>query len=77
VETLSCRAYITDALKVIVENTSKAPVLGVGIVDYGTILSNSWYDLIQPKEKEEIPKDTRSCQEITQDIFKRIRGEMN
>ena len=67
--------YITDSLKTVAENTSKAPVPGVGVVDYGTILTKRWFDLINPHEEEKPVDDPRTCREITADIFKRIRGD--
>lgn len=66
--------YITDSLKTIVENTSKAPIPGVGIVDFGAVLTKRWADLLHPQKEEKTEEDPRSCREITADIFKRIRG---
>jgi hypothetical protein len=67
--------YVTDVLKLIAENAQKAAVPGVGVIDVGATLSKRWIDLTQPEKQEpEKPEDTRSCREITDDIWARIRG---
>lgn len=66
--------YITDSLKTIAENTSKMPVPGIGVVDYGAVLTKRWVNLLDPPKEEKVEEDPRSCREITADIFKRIRG---
>lgn len=72
-EKQSYQIYVTEALKAIAENTTH--FLGMdGIVDHGKTLSKSWYDIVTAKPKEEKPEDNRSCEEITADIFKGIRG---
>ena len=69
------RMYVTDTLKVIAENTSKSAVPGVGVVDYGAVLTKRWIELaedIQPKSEEK--EDPRTCSEIAHDMWQRIRG---
>lgn len=71
------RAYVTDALKTIAENTSKAAIPGVGVVDFGTVLTKRWAELAEPEKqkKEEAPEDNRPAREIAVDIWARIRGD--
>lgn len=66
--------YVTDALKLIAENAQKAAVPGVGVIDTGATLTKRWIELVHPKPQQEEPEDTRSCREITDDIWARIRG---
>lgn len=70
------RLYVTEALKAITQNTSQAVIQGAGVVDYGTRLTKSWHEIIDfdSQEKQEEPEDTRSCREVTDDIWRRIRG---
>lgn len=68
-------AYVTDALKAIVENTSRAAVPGVGMVDVGVRLKERWYDIALEQKKEKKPvEDDRPCAEIAADMWSRIRG---
>ena len=59
------RAYISDALKCIAENTMHFAG--------GSSMTKRWVDVVETKEPE--PEDPRPCKEIAADIFKRIRGE--
>lgn len=71
---LAFRIYVTDALKMLVENTTH--YLGLnGIVDYGRTLTARWYDLVSGNipETEKPEEDTRSCAEITAGIWKRAK----
>jgi hypothetical protein len=59
----------------IAENAQKAAVPGVGVIDVGATLTKRWIELMQPEKQEpEEPEDARSCREITDDIWARIRG---
>lgn len=70
------RTYITDALKLIAENSQKAAVPGVGVIDVGSVLTKRWAELIDAqKEEKKKPEDNRPAAEIAHDIWKRIRGE--
>lgn len=71
---LRYRAYITDALMIIAENTTHF-VGAKEMFDYGKSLNSRWVDLVKPqKKKPEEPKiDNRSAAEIAQDIWKRMR----
>lgn len=66
------RVYVTDALKAIAENTTHFAGLD-GIVDYGTSLSMRWIDALEPQQQE-VEEDDRSCTEIVDDIWERIRN---
>ena len=67
------RVYVTDALKAIAENTTHFAGLD-GIVDYGTSLSMRWIDALEPQKEEAVEEDDRSCTEIVDDIWERIRN---
>ena len=67
------RVYVTDALKAIAENTTHFAGLD-GIVDYGTSLSMRWIDALEPQEEKIEEPDDRSCAEIVDDIWERIRN---
>lgn len=82
IKEIRLNAYITDALKIIAENTSHFLLPGHGAIDYGSTLSKRWIELESPEEKEKLTKpsaeeDTRSCTEFAADVWKRIRGEDN
>lgn len=65
---------MTDALKVISENTAKSI-----LSESGTIIARRWVDIAfgTDSDSESKAEDPRSCKEIAQDIFSRIRGENN
>lgn len=50
--------YMTDAMRIVTENTAK--ICG------GNYIRARYVDVIDPK-----PQDTRSCEEITEDIVSR------
>jgi len=66
---------MTDALKVISENTAKS----AAISESGTVITRRWSDVVfgADTDSENESEDPRSCREIAQDIFSRIRGENN
>lgn len=66
---------MSDAIKAAVKNTSQFAIPGVGLVDNGTVMTMRWTDVFEPPKKEELQEDGRSAQEITADIWERIRGE--
>ena len=61
---------MTDALKVLTENTAKAIVPGVGVIGLGSVFTKRWAEMSQPREKqkEETPK---TGDEIAADVMKR------
>lgn len=61
------KIYVTDALKVIANNTAG------GEARY--MIQRRWVELLEPVESEEAEQDPRSCEEIAADIWKRIRGK--
>ena len=75
IERKSFETYVTDALMAIGENTTH--LMGFnGVIDYGKAPRERWIDMIDdstPIEPQEI--DERPCEEITEDIFARIRGK--
>ena len=77
------RMYVTDALKVIAENTSHFLIRGVGAVDYGVTMSKRWVEMELPQPEEKKPTrpnaedDPRPCWEIATEMWTRIRGEKN
>ena len=68
------RAYVTDALKIIAENTTHYQG-AEEMFDYGSTLNARWIDVLEPQKEE--PTDDRSCEEIVDDIWERIRGTGN
>jgi len=70
------RAYVTDALKYIAENSARYAVPGVGMVEHGTTLAKRWIDLTDaPAPEPKKPEDTRPAAEVAADIWTRIRGD--
>ena len=59
------RAYVTDALKALTENTTHRLIPGVGEVSYGSYMPTRWL-----KEAQE-PEDTRTGDEIAEEIIRR------
>lgn len=69
-EERSYKIYVTDALRAIANNTAQAAVEQRSY----TSLTNRWAEVIEPQEEpQEIEEDTRPCEEIAADIWKRIR----
>lgn len=63
------KIYVTDALRAIANNSAQAAVEQRSY----TSLTKRWAEIIEPQEEpQEIEEDTRSCEEITADIWKRI-----
>ena len=71
-EEKSYKAYVTDALMAIADNTTHL-VGAQGVVDYGRTIKQRWTELLNPPPPPE-PEDDRPSEEIAADIFKRIRG---
>lgn len=59
------RAYVTDALKALTENTTHRLIPGVGEVSYGSYMPTRWLEEAQEHE------DKRSGDEIAADIIQR------
>lgn len=59
------RAYITDALRILTENSTHYLIPGVGNVDYGMYLKDRW---IEPSKAH---ADNRTGDEIAADIINR------
>lgn len=55
--------YVTDALKVISENTAEG--------ERRTAMAKRWFDVIEPPEEKK-PEETRSAEEIITDLKKRL-----
>lgn len=71
-EEKSYKAYVTDALMAIAENTTHLVGAG-GVVDYGRTLNSRWIDRLTPQP--EVKEDNRPSIEIASDIWNRIRGQ--
>ena len=72
-EQKSFQIYLTDALKVISENTTYQVSLG-GAVEIGSKMNTRWADVLKPqseKPKKEVKVDNRTCEEITDGIWER------
>lgn len=77
VEEKSYRAYITDTLMMIAENTTH--FMGrTEMLDYGKYINKRWVELMgyvgEEQDKTPIEEDTRTAKEFADDIWKRIRG---
>lgn len=59
-ETTLYRAYVTDALRIVTENTAKQ-------VSEGQYLSKRWIEIISPKAE-----DPRSGEEIAADVIRQM-----
>ena len=59
-ETTLYRAYVTDALRIVSENTAKQ-------VSEGQYLSKRWIEIISPQ-----PEDARSGEEIAADVIRQM-----
>lgn len=61
------RAYVTDCLQAICNNTSNYVVPGVDeVITVGSVINKRWYDIMNPP-----PEDTRSGEEIVLDVVKK------
>lgn len=66
-EDLRFRAYLTDAIKAVTENTSHYFVPGAGdVITYGAIMPHRWIDGTKKQET-----DTRTGDEIAADVIRR------
>lgn len=72
-EEIRYRAYVTDSLKALTENTTHRLIPGIGEVSYGSYMPKRWYN------KEDHVEDKRTGDEIAEDIIRRaglkITGE--
>ncbi len=68
-EEILYRAYVTECLRILTENTMHRLIQGVGEIDYGSYMKQSWYDLKAKQSKER--EDTRSVDEIASDLMSR------
>ena len=66
------KVYITDVLKAIAENTTHYQG-AEEMFDYGSSISMRWIDVIEPQEEVK-ETDDRSCTDIVDDIWERIRN---
>lgn len=65
--------YIADAVMAIANNTSKHVGWG-GVVDMGYTMAERWSKLSESTQKQEQTEDNRSCKEIADSIWKRVRN---
>lgn len=59
------RAYVTDALKALTENTTHRLIPGIGEVSYGSYMPTRWL------KETQAPEDKRSGDEIAEEIIRR------
>lgn len=72
------RAYVTDTLKIISENTRFHLVYtkdGAEFVEVGGKLEKHWLEIANPRESEQEPEeDTRTTEEIIDRVWGAIEG---
>ena len=70
------RIYLTDAVKILSENTTHHIGLN-GVADIGVQISDRYYDVVNPLSKgkdeteEEQQEDTRTAEQFAADMLKR------
>lgn len=64
-EELRYKAYVTDALKALTENTMRRLIPGVGEVAYGSYIPKRWYN------QEEEAQEEKTGDEIAEEIILR------
>lgn len=70
-EEKSYKIYVSDALRAITNNCAQVAVEQRSYIS----LQKRWIEIIVPQEKPQEIDDPRTCEEITNDIWKRIRGK--
>ena len=71
-EERSYKIYVSDALHAIVNNSAQVAVERRSYIS----LQKRWIDVVDSQKKSsEIKEDTRSCKEIVDDMWKRIKGK--
>ena len=71
-EERSYKIYISDALRAITNNHAQIAVEQRSYI----MLQERWIDVVDSQKKpSEIKEDTRSCKEIVDDMWKRIKGK--
>lgn len=71
------RAYVTDALKAISENTTQIFIPGHGLEKAGANMTARWVELAKPAKEKPEPEpeeDTRTAREIADDIWAHMKG---
>lgn len=67
-EELRFRAYLTDAIKALTENTTHYIIPGIqDAISYGAYMPERWIDGVKTWEKE----DTRTGDEVAEDVIRR------
>ena len=73
-EEIQFKAYVTDALMIIAENTTHF-VGAQEMFDYGKTLKTRWVELmeyVKPPE-DELEKDTRTAEEFAADVWRNMK----
>ena len=65
------RIYLTDTLKVLVENGTHY-LTAKGFVDYGKTINRRWFEIMNPPE--EVEEDNRTISEVVDAIWSKIEG---
>ena len=70
-EEKSYKVYISDALRAIVNNSAQIAVEQ----RFYILLQKRWIEIITPQETPQEIDDPRTCEEIVNDMWKRIKGK--
>lgn len=68
-EELRYRHYVTEALRILTENTTRHVVQGYGEVKTGTYLQRPWYE---PVSRSRPKTDTRTGDEVAAEVIKKL-----
>ena len=74
-EEIQFKAYVTDALMIIAENTTHF-VGAKEMFDYGKSIKSRWVELmkyIKPEEEKSLEDDTRTAEEFAADVFRNMK----
>ena len=68
-EEIRLRHYITEALRILTENTTHFLIPGVGDVSFGSYIQNPWFSMAKQAQKDRKPP--KSAEEIAEDVIRR------
>lgn len=72
IEEARYKAYVTDALMIIAENTTH--YMGASdMFDYGKTLRSRWIELMSEPKEEPKEEDTRTPEELAADIWQKMK----
>ena len=70
-EELRYRQYVTEALRLLTENTTHFVVPGYGEVSYGNYIQRPWFD-VAAKSRSSRKEDNRTGDEVAAEVIRRI-----